>query len=174
MSILDLAGFSALFSRYYKRLVLYASRYVKSEAEAQDIVQDCFVKLWERKRVSDNVPAEVLLYTMVRHACFNVLKHKAVVSGFEAGCFRARSQTDAVFDVDFLGIPGRPGLYAELYGLIRREADHLPARQREAFLLSRFEGLSGKEIAGRMNISEPAVHKLLTRAVAHLKKKLDY
>lgn len=172
MTGLDYSGLTSVFGKYYKRLVAYSKRYVQSYDEAQDIVQECFLKLWERRnRLSDfSVPA--LLYTMVRNACLDSLKHRAAISNFEAGYFRSHATWDCVYDQDFLGTTEGSGLYSELYRVVRKEVSKLPQRCREVFVLSRFEGLSNHEIAERLGITDQAVHKHIDNAVRKLRRTI--
>ncbi len=83
MSELDYIGLSTIFAKYYKRLTLYCVGYLGSYMEAEDTVQDCFVRLWEKRNSLNAVSVEALLFTMVRNSCLNALKHKAIVAKFQ-------------------------------------------------------------------------------------------
>jgi len=170
---LDYSGLSAIFARYYKRLVSYAKRYVLSSEEARDIVQDCFVKVWEQRGKYSDISTPALLFTMVRNACLDSLKHRCVVHNFRSDFFKSHDSSDSLYAMDMVGsMPGDGGLYDELLRMVCREVDKLPQRCREVFELSRFEGLSNAEIARRLQISEPAVHKSIDRAIGKLSKVL--
>lgn len=168
----DYSLLSVIFTKYYKRLVLFCTSYVSSREMAEDIVQNCFVKLCEKSYVLTDVSAGMLLYTMVRNACFNELKRRAVLSKFEVDLFRPGMNPDTAFDYDFLGTVENQGLYSDLSDLVDREVAKLPERCREIFVLSRFEGLSNAEIAAKLGISQPAVHKNIERALKKLEKVL--
>lgn len=84
MSELDYTALSLIFTRYYRRLVQYCTGYLGSYDEAEDIVQDAFVRVWEKRNSLRSEAIGALLFTMVRNSCLNSLKHRAVVDKFEA------------------------------------------------------------------------------------------
>jgi len=172
MNQANYTALSVYFTKYYGLLVRYCMKYVNSREDAEDIVQDCFVKLWEKKYLINEVSVGAFLFTMARNACYNALKHKAIVSDFAAWCFQQNKYSDSVFEYDFLGVVNDRGLVTDLMIYIRSEVDKLPERCREVFKMSRYEGLSNKEIAEKLGISEPAVHKHIDKAVAKLKSKI--
>ena len=68
--------FEQIFMEYYPRLATFAGKFVPDET-AEDIVQECFLKIWENPHIElRNVSS--LLFTMVRNACLNELRHRAV------------------------------------------------------------------------------------------------
>ena len=77
------ADFECFFRRYYPRLVNYAARFVAGHETARDLVQDSFARLWERRCELRELDLASLLFTMVRNACLNYLKHNGVVARHE-------------------------------------------------------------------------------------------
>ena len=143
----------ALFRQYYPRLRNYASRFVGNAFVADDIVQECFVKLYERRfRVKDVSPA-ALLFVMVRNSCLNYVKRKALV------------ETGNPFLVAADLTPEDDLMYEELRLEINRVMATLPPKCREVFQMSRFEGLKVREIADRTNTSTQNVEKHIARAL---------
>lgn len=174
MGALDYNGLSAIFYRYYRRLAAYAQRYVSTRDEAEDIVQECFVKLWQMRGIYSDVPTGALLFTMVRNACLDSLKHAMVVSRFETVYAQQQDSLDSesVWDMDFFGDAAPDDLRSDLYNKVMREVERLPEKCREAFRMSRLEGLTNHEIAEVMGISDAAVHKHIDRAVRKLSRAL--
>jgi len=168
----DYTLLSVIFTKYYKRLVLFCASYVSSRELAEDIVQNSFLKLCEKSYVLSDVSAAMLLYTMVRNACLNELRRRAVISHFDIDFFKPSGSSDAAFDFDFLGTVENQGLYLVLNDQINKEVSKLPERCRQIFLLSRYDGLSNAEIAQKLGISQPAVHKNIERALRKLEKIL--
>lgn len=72
-------NFERLYIDYQPRLIAYALRFVGDSVEAQDLVQDCFVRLWDDYAELEEDEAPMLLFTMMRHRCLNFLKHKRIV-----------------------------------------------------------------------------------------------
>lgn len=70
-------NFESTFKKYYRPLCLYAMHYLKGDIDdAEDVVQDCFVKLWQKHsdNTSCNIPSKSYLYTSVRNACIDLLR----------------------------------------------------------------------------------------------------
>lgn len=78
----DETVFEELFRRYWPRLYSYSLRFTKDDEAARDIIQDCFVKLWEKRHSLSSVSFRSLIFTMVRNACLNYVKHKVVVDRY--------------------------------------------------------------------------------------------
>lgn len=75
MFVLDEREFENLFDEFFESLCAFASHYVKDDALVVDIVQDCFMALWQRRKdILHDQNLKSLLYTMVRNACLNDLK----------------------------------------------------------------------------------------------------
>ena len=151
------ADFECFFRRYYPRLVNYAARFVAGHETARDLVQDSFARLWERRCELRELDLASLLFTMVRNACLNYLKHNGVVARHELEYTARMRGEERIYSYDFLSDAEQPCLYEEL---------------REVFRMSRFEGLKNREIAARLGISETAVEKHLARAVGRLGEHL--
>lgn len=158
-------AFDYLFRKHYKGLCAQAMLYLKDLDAAQGLVQDCFIKFWEkRSEVADiqNIPG--YLSYMVRNQCIDYLrKVKAIAkvhNEHESGKTRSENSTeDLVMLHDF---------EEELVIAL----SHLSDRCRMAFEYSRFEELTYPEIAEKMNISVKAVEALLSRALKSLRLEL--
>ncbi|HPW78487.1 MAG: ECF RNA polymerase sigma factor SigE [Bacteroidetes bacterium ADurb.Bin037] len=162
------------FLNYSPRLINYAMRFVSSRDIAQDIVQDCFMRFWERIDKFEFLAVKPLLFTMVRNACLNHLKHLNVVKLQRLKYIHDDMGEERVYHYDFDMEPNTSILYEELEKQIQIVVDKLPKRCRQVFLLSRFEGLKNKDIASRLDISLTAVEKHIRRALmafnAHFEK----
>ncbi|MBR5924853.1 MAG: RNA polymerase sigma-70 factor [Bacteroidales bacterium] len=173
MGTLDYNGLTTTFHRYYRRLVAFACKYVDSPDEAEDIVQDCMARLWEQRSKYSDVSTGGLLYTMVRNSCLDYLKHRYVALRFESELlYEKNAGSDSVWDLDFFGDAGTEGLRGELERIVMKEVERLPERCRDVFRLSRFGGLSNREIAKKLEISDAAVHKHLKKAMERLSAAL--
>jgi len=166
------ADFECFFRRYYPRLVNYAARFVAGHETARDLVQDSFARLWERRCELRELDLASLLFTMVRNACLNYLKHNGVVARHELEYTARMRGEERIYSYDFLSDAEQPCLYEELQREVQKAVDALPDRCREVFRMSRFEGLKNREIAARLGISETAVEKHLARAVGRLGEHL--
>lgn len=144
----------ALFRQYYPRLCNYASRFVEAGDVAEDIVQECFVKLYEKRFTIKDVSPGALLFVMVRNSCVNYLKHKALIEAITPPIFAASIIT-----------PEDNLMFEELKREIDRVMKTLPPKCREVFYMSRFEGLNTREIAERIGTSTQNVEKHISKAL---------
>lgn len=149
----------SLFDLLYLRLCRFADQIIADSAAAEDIVQEAFIKYWQRNADITDLPAiKTLLYVMVRNACFNHLKHRKVVEKF------AQTQTEVAEEAAVLK--------AEVWGEVYRAIASLPEGCRNVFKLSYLEGLKNQEIADELKISINTVKTQKARALELLKLRL--
>lgn len=165
-------AFEYLFTTYYPRLRNYASHFITDVDDVEDIIQDCFVSLWNRRTMLTGISLSSMLFTMVRNGCLNFLKHKAIAQGYNAEELKHISGSEALYNLDFLGSADEELLYNELRRQIDEVLSNLPERSRQVFVMSRFEGLKNKEIAERLDISVKVVEKHITKSLAMLRKQI--
>lgn len=72
-------AFVYLFKNYFPRLRGYAIRFIEDEEIVRDIIQECFLKFWEKRDLLSSVSITSLLFAMVRNGCLNYLKHVSIV-----------------------------------------------------------------------------------------------
>jgi len=162
------AGTSALFENvfktYFKSLHTYACSILKDEAMAEEIVQQVFYKLWEKKeqlQLLQSVPA--YLYRSVHNECLNYVKHTKVKAKHHAHTLYAQQEPDETTDQATL---------KELQQKIDTAINDLPEQCRTIFQLSRFEDLKYREIADRLGISVKTVENQMGKALRTLRNKL--
>jgi RNA polymerase sigma-70 factor, ECF subfamily len=158
--------FEKFFREKYRPLCLTACRYVKNIETAEEIVQDVFVRLWE-KRDQITIRGPVLAYvtTSVKNNCLNFLKHKSIVSTFEKSEIQ-RVYLDPSENEDEMGD-------FELETAIISAIDELPPQRRKIFMLSRTEGLKYAEIAEKLGLSVKTIEAQMGKALKQLRVKLS-
>lgn len=160
----DQKAFEQLFHRYYPFLCLRATQLVKNADDAQEIVQELFVKLWE-KRGETEIETSVKNYLSraVKNQCLNFIKHNQIKNE-HARRFLAEPES----------IPSEEDFWAraELLKTIEESLAKLPEKRREIFRLSREEGLKYREIAEKLNISVKTVETQMGLAIKTLRDKL--
>ncbi len=169
----DYTAYEKLFTIYYPRLVAYATRFVASDDEARDLVQDVFVTLWEKRASYTNKSVSSLLFTMVRNACLNRLKHLMIVENHQQEFRYGEAEAEKLYQEDFMNNTSRQVLYSELQEQIEFVISKLPRRSKEVFVMSRFYHLKNAEIAERLQISVKAVEKNISRALREFKNHFD-
>lgn len=159
------SAFRQLFVAYYPRLLSYACHFISDPDEAQDVVQGCFMKLWENRSKLSVVSLQSLLFTMTRNACLNNLKKQAVRGRFEADVSQEYADAERLYNFDFYNDADHSLLYDELQQKINGVIASLPTRTQEIFHISRHECLKNREIAERLGISVKVVERHISRAL---------
>ena len=168
-------AFKFLFNNYYPRLRGYAVRFVADEEVVRDIIQESFLRFWEKRGLIEAVSISALLFAMVRNACLNYLKHLHLVEQHSLEYLKEVDGREELYYWDFNLNPECSLLYKELQQQIRLVMNELPSRCREVFEMSRFKNMKNREIADTLQISTTAVEKHIAKALArfaaHFKDK---
>lgn len=161
--------FDSLFRKYHRRLLLYSLKYVESESEALDIVQNIFVAIWENKKYKQNDEiVKAYLFSAVKNSCLNYLKHQKIVKKFENETSLQLMEMEAAHYQS----GERSLIEQENLKQINDAIDSLSDIYREVIFLSRFEGLKNYEIAEKLNIPVRTVETRIFRALSILKDKM--
>jgi RNA polymerase sigma-70 factor (ECF subfamily) len=155
-----------LFRRHYVDLCRMALRFVNDEQEAEDIVQNLFVALWEKRATQQGDLGAVgpYLRRAVRNRSLNYLRDRKripVDDGDIPETLPAKDFADDELTQD------------ELRNRIHSAIDALPERCRLVFVMSKLEDMSHKEIAGALEISPKTVENQMTRAYRFLREWLS-
>ncbi|MBV5315415.1 MAG: RNA polymerase sigma-70 factor [Prolixibacteraceae bacterium] len=162
--------FDFLFRKYHRRLLLYSLKYVESESDALDIVQNIFVAVWEngKYKQSENL-VKAYLFSSVKNSCLNYLKHQKIVRQFEHESGLYIREIEAIHYQS-----GEKSLIEnESLKQINDAIDSLTEIYKEVILLSRFEGLKNQEIAVKLNLPLRTVETRIFRALSTLKEKIS-
>ena len=161
-------AFEAVFKTHFKRLYAYAFTIVKEEMAAEEMVQNVFYKIWEKKgRVSITSSVTAYLYRSVYHESLNYLKHQKVKAAYQA-----HATSEGIHQWD--SATSRMHL-SELEQNLNRALAELPEQCRTIFQMSRFEELKYQEIADRLGLSIKTVENQMGKALKILRIKLvDY
>jgi RNA polymerase sigma-70 factor (ECF subfamily) len=167
----DRAAYAALFDEMYEPLFRYVRSITKTPATARDVTQDVFIRLWEaRDSLSTDQSLEAYLYRIARNRAYNHERNRRTRTEKED---TVREKTTAQ-----PAPPTRPDAQADadqLEDRLWRWIGELTERQREALVLSRFDGLSHDEVAEVMDISPRTVNNHIVRALKHLRGRIrDY
>ncbi len=155
--------FEILFRRMYTPLCRKVFRILKNQEATEDLVQDVFVRLWEkREEITIQIAIEPYLYRAVANAAFNYLKKDRGWDEFDAETHDVPEQTNSLSRLETLEASQR----------IQSVIDSLPPACKTVFLLSREDGLSYKEIADTLSISIKTVENQMSKALKILREKL--
>ncbi|MGF7080396.1 RNA polymerase sigma-70 factor [Mucilaginibacter sp. UYCu711] len=158
----DRVAFEELFLRYDTLLFSYAFRKLQDKYEAQDVVQEVFIALWnKRESFMLQTTLRGYLYKSVLNRVLDIFKHRKVKAAYSSQFVEVDSaQTDYLLREK------------EITALIEKEIAMMPPKMREIYELKRKDFLSTREIAGKLDISEHTVNTQMKRALKHLRVKL--
>lgn len=164
----DRAAFERVFNVLHDALFRYVRSLTSAPAVARDITQDVFVSLWEaRERLDPTRSLEAYVYRMARNRVYNHQRDRRTQHNAQD-----RMQARAARDEPDPPLPDTV-LHADvLEANINAWIRNLPERQREAFVLSRFNGLSHDEIATVMDISPRTVNNHIVSALKTLRARV--
>ena len=156
--------FETLFSQYARGLVVYAREFALGEEEAEDIVHDVFVSLWERMETLSVDTAKAYLFRAARNRCLDHLAHLRVRSKYQEKILKEQKPSDAL-DMDYY-------VETELRAYIDTAIAALPPQRRRIFTMNRLDGRPVAEIAVELNLSQRTVEKHIELAVRQIRTGL--
>lgn len=157
----NLQAFEAIFRQYYDELFFYTLRIVAQREVAEELVQDLFIHLWQKRRelVITTAP-KAYLFTAMRHRSFNYLKSRMAKAGADLPLEQATEP---------ISYPEVPLEASQLAELIELGVQSLPEKCRLIFHLSREMGLSYDEIAKELDVSRETVKSQIKIALQKLR-----
>lgn len=163
-------AFEKIYSTHWKYLHQVAYRFTQSVTEADDLVQETFVSLWEKKnRLDEERPVRPYLHS--------ILKHKIIDHMRKWGKIRQESFFDQISHELLAELATNTTeeliAYEELNEFLERSLDLLPDKSRIIFRMSRMEHKSNVEIAETLNISVKNVEYHINKSLKHLRNHLD-
>lgn len=164
----DEAAFETLFREHYEMLCHFARKLLGNMEEAEELVQDLFVQLWDKRdQLPEAMSMRSYLFTAARNRCLNVIKHHKIRDKHQEAVKMAppAPAPDAAQELE----------HAELQARIGDAIDKLPDRCQQIFRMSRFEGLKYSEIGQQLGISPRTVETQIGKALRILRGELqDY
>ena len=157
-------AFEQLFHTYYGHRCFFASRILSEDISAEEIVQDFFVKLWEKRhQITIDSSVKNYFYRSIKNLCLNLIQHnktklrhaQTVLSENKNN----QTEKDGFYEID-------------LAKKIEESILSLPEKRRRIFRMNREEGLKYREIAEKLNISIKTVEAQMSLAIKALKDKL--
>jgi RNA polymerase sigma-70 factor (family 1) len=157
--------YEAIFKSYYERLCNYANTMTNDMDEAEEIVQNTFLTLWEKHdTIEIHTSVKSYLYRAVHNHCLNRVKHLIV---------RKEHSDDYKYHADLGSDNVLPELLGnELEQQVNMAIEALPPQCGTVFKLSRFENLSYAEIADQLNVSVKTVDNHMGKALKLMREKL--
>ncbi len=153
----DHGAFSHLFTQHHQKVYAFALKLTHSEATAEEIVQDVFMKIWiNRKSLASVDHFQSYLFTVARHHILNILKRRALEETAKAAFERELPRYHETEE---------PSSLEERQQMLNQAVDHLPPQQRVVYSLCHRKGLKYKEVAQQLNISRLTVKAHMQQAL---------
>ncbi|MBB5439480.1 RNA polymerase sigma-70 factor (ECF subfamily) [Pedobacter sp. AK017] len=159
-------AFTVLYEKYWETLFLYVQRIIHNESEAKDIIQDTFLTIWNLKGKLGHVHSfKAYALTIAGRKALRHIRNHAhkteLIDGFIT--FLKDHEPNALDQL----------IKNELAVFVNQEIDKMPERMRETYKKSREEGLSNREIAALMEVSDQTVKKQINYSLRHLRLGLS-
>ena len=160
----NLLAFNTLYKAYSGCLYRFALGYLKSEAETEELVQEVFTRIWEKRSdLKEELSFKSFLFTIA----FNIIRKNFRTKAYLFEYFKTRISDDIDMKTS------QKITYDSLYQYITELINQLPERRKEIFIKSRLEGLCIKEIAEKLKISHKTVENQLTEALKFIRTNIN-
>ena len=165
---LSIKEFEQIFNSLQPRLYTYCRKYIDDSEQAKDIVQECFVYLWENRNDAI-VSYESYLFRAVHNRCISHLRSRKVHADYEASVKQSLKEMEIH--------PETPTPLTELYQkeineILQHCLEKLPEKCRLVFIMSRYQGMKNQEIADKLNLSVRTVDAHIYHALKIIKTDL--
>lgn len=157
--------FESFFKSNYPDLCLYAENFLGDPDECEEVVQEMFLNLWEKRSSLEKVTSiKSYIYRAVKNSCLNIINHNKIKMQYMEQNAEWIKETEQEIEKED---------HDETITLrIKQEIDKLPEQRQKIFKLSRFDGLKYKEIAETMNLSVKTIEVQIGKALKTLRTEL--
>ena len=158
-------AFRQLYNRYGSKIHRFALNYLKSEYDAEELVQDVFLKLWDKRNFLDSSGnIKSYIYKVAVNSIYDFIRHKNIEQAFHEFSMGKTEESDDTWE---------EVVYNDMLAQIEQLMKQMPEQRRKIFKMSKEYGLSNAEIAKSLSLSKRTVENQLYRARTFLKDNLD-
>ena len=161
----DKDAFKSLYNRYSKKIYYFSLKYLSDNVEAEELVQTVFINVWvNRNSLDETISVKNYIYKAAVNYVYNYLKKKAIRSRFiESEINKGEIPSDVTYEQVY---------FHDLERSINSIVETMSSQQQKIFQLSRYEGLTHKEIASKLNLSVRTVENQIYRSLKKIKSIL--
>lgn len=161
----DLEAFDTIYNIYASKLHSFGYKYLKSETEAEELVQSVFIKLWEkRKKIDTELSFRSYLFTIAYNDICKLFRSRNYLREYVSETSATKSSSSSLTE--------EGTEYQSVLEEVNRIVESLPDNQKKAFIKSRFEGKTSKEIAVEMGLSPATVDNYVSAALKLIRSRL--
>lgn len=166
------SAFEELFKQTFPRMLSYCNLFIHDQAQANDLVQECFVKLWEKRTtIKATQSIESLLFVMLRNKCLNYLRDQKLRDFEKKIELLKENELQHLYQLDFIGKEEKT-LEESLIEAILESVEKLPEKRKLVFIKTKIEGKKNKDVADELDISLKAVEKHLHQAKEQIRTEV--
>jgi RNA polymerase sigma-70 factor (family 1) len=161
----DVEAFDLIYDKYSRKLYAFGLKYLKSTAEAEELVQSVFLKLWENYKILKKESSfKSYLFTIAYNDICKLFRKRNYLQKFISDTLYENSQLYSEIEdsIDYQSVLER----------VQQIVDNLPERQKTIFLKSREEGKSTKEIAEEVGLSPGTVDNYISESLKFIRARL--
>ncbi|WP_187270259.1 RNA polymerase sigma-70 factor [Pontibacter qinzhouensis] len=159
----SVAAFELLYKSYEARLFAFSYKLVQDKEEAAEVVQEVFIKLWEKRHFLDpEQNFDGYLFQIARNLVYNKARRRVYEFAFNK--YLAEQEVYATATEDAMA-------FEEISRLLEEVYNTLPPVRKKVFMMSRIEGLSNSEIAAQLNTSSSNIENHINKAIKAIKEK---
>ncbi|MFD2099230.1 RNA polymerase sigma factor [Flagellimonas iocasae] len=159
----DVAAYEEIYSKYADRLFFYAMNIFKQQEICEDILQNVFIYLWEKRKELEITHLKAYLHQAVRFQILKVLRNQRFTQEDVTRLNLVDASLNASKKMEF----------DELEALVKSLVDNLSPRCREIFIMSRFEEKSNKQISVELGLSTQSVKNQISKALKSLREQVS-
>ena len=150
----------------------YCKLFIHDQARANDLVQECFVKLWEKRNtIKTTQSIESFLFVMLRNKCLNYLRDQKLHYLEKDIASIKENELQHLYQLDFTGREEK-SVEERLIEAIRASVEKLPEKRKLVFIKAKIEGKKNKDVAEELGISLKAVEKHLHQAKEQIRQEV--
>jgi RNA polymerase sigma-70 factor (ECF subfamily) len=168
----NLDSYRELFFKYHGRLVLFANKFTGDTEVSKDLVQDVFIKLWEKSPTLSEIDSpKTYLFQSVKNNCLNYHRHINLKRSVEDNMLIKINSLEKSAFTDF-NDPLHSLLEIEIEEKVETIIQSMPEKCRKVYILSRHKHLKNVQIASEMGVTLKMVEKHISKALLLLRKGL--
>ena len=161
---MNIDDFKLLFDQYYEGIKSFLYYKIGDIEVAEDIVQEVFLKLWDKRSSIDLKTVKSFLFTIANNMAINHLKHRSIVFNFVRNENKSEKVNSPQYELEM----------KEFKENLERLLAEMPENYRVVFLMNRIDKLTYNEIAERLELSVKAIEKRMSNALSFLRDKLKH
>lgn len=161
----DASAFDTLYFSYSKKLYYFVMGLLKDQTIAEEIIQEVFVKLWEKRdKVNADLNFENYIFMIAYNSVRKYFRDKSLESRILANM--SAITPEEINSTESIVI------YNDLLSLVNEAIEKMPSQRKRVYKLSRHDGMSIQDISKKLNISKRTAENHLSRALKYLKEEI--